>query len=190
MILWHPFIPYVTETIWQSTNQDLLMVASWPKSSNAKKNANNFNILQEVVTAIRNARSLNKIEPSQKLKAVIYGHNSLDLLNSQKENIKNLKTGLSEIEIFEKGDKIDKAITAVVSNIEIYLIGEIDEAKEKERLTKEAANLEKLILLQETKLNNQDFVGRAPESIVNAEKEKLANYKTELLKISNSLKSL
>ncbi len=190
LILWHPFIPYVTETIWQSTNQDLLMVASWPKSSNAKKNANNFNILQEVVTAIRNARSLNKIEPSQKLKAVIYGHNSLDLLNSQKENIKNLKTGLSEIEIFEKGDKIDKAITAVVSNIEIYLIGEIDEAKEKERLTKEAANLEKLILLQETKLNNQDFVGRAPESIVNAEKEKLANYKTELLKISNSLKSL
>jgi valyl-tRNA synthetase len=190
LILWHPFIPYVTETIWQSISDNLLMVASWPKARDLKNNINDFNILKDVVTAIRNARSLNKIEPSQKLKAVIYGHGSLDLLNNQKENIKNLKTGLSEIEIFEKGDKIDKAITAVVSNIEIYLIGEIDETKEKERLIKEAANLEKLILLQEAKLNNQDFVGRAPENIVNNEKEKLANYKMELLKISNSLTSL
>ncbi|MHB8903887.1 MAG: valine--tRNA ligase, partial [Patescibacteria group bacterium] len=163
LILWHPFIPFVTETIWQSINNDLLMVASWPKE-NVKKNKKDkiekeikeiadFNILKDVVTAIRNARSLNKIEPGQKLKAIIYGHDNLDLLNSQKENIQNLKTGLSEIEIIAKGDKIDKAITAVVSNIEIYLIGEIDETKEKERLTKEAANLEKLILLQESKLS-------------------------------------
>ena len=190
LILWHPFIPFVTETIWQSIDDNLLMVASWPKSKDLKNNNNDFNILKDVVIAIRNARSLNKIEPSQRLKAVIYGHNSLDLLNDQKENIKNLKTGLSEIEIFEKGDKIDKAITAVVSSIEIYLIGEIDEAKEKERLIKEAANLEKLILLQESKLSNQDFISRAPSNIVDAEKGKLNNYKMELLKISNSLKSL
>jgi len=190
LILWHPFIPYVTETIWQSFNADLLMVASWPKTSGLKNNSNDFNILKDIVTAIRNARSINKIEPGQKLKAVIYGHNSLDLLLSQKENIKNLKTGLAEIELVEKGEKIDKAIIVVVSEIEIYLIGEIDEVKERERLEKETTNLEKLINLQEQKLQNQEFVGRAPKQIVSAEKEKLANYRTELLKIKDSLKSL
>jgi len=192
LILWHPFIPYVTETIWQSFNADLLMVASWPKGAPVKNNEviTDFNILKDIVTAIRNARSINKIEPGQKLKAVIYGHDSLDLLLSQKENIKNLKTGLSEIEIIKEGKKIEKAIVVVVAKIEIYLIGEIDEAKEKERLEKEAANLEKLIGLQEQKLQNQDFVGRAPEQIVNAEKDKLANYITELIKIKDSLKSL
>lgn len=194
LILWHPFVPFVTETIWQSIDDNLLMVSSWPKDLSSKKSLKfenkEFDILKDIVVAIRNARSLNKIEPSQKLKAIIYGHDSLDLLLEQQENIKNLKTGLSEIEIVEKGDKIERAITAVVSNIEIYLIGELDTVKEKERLTKEVNNLTKLIGLQELKLQNQEFVGRAPESIVKAEKEKLLNYKTELIKIEDSLKSL
>lgn len=200
LILWHPYIPYATEAIWQSINPDLLMVASWPKADKKKadskikkeveKKVAGFNILQEVIIAVRNARSLNKIEPGQKLNAVIYGHDYADLLESQKENIKNLKTGLAEITISKKGEKIDKAITAVVSSIEIYLSGEIDEAKEKDRLLKEAANLEKLIGLQEQKLANREFVDRAPGHIVAAEKEKLANYKIELLKIKDSLKSL
>ena len=192
LILWHPYIPYVTETIWQSINQDLLMVAVWPKEINKEpgKEATEFNILQEVVIASRTARSLNKIEPSQKLKAFIYGHDFTDLLEGQTENIKNLKTGLSEITISRSGEKIDKAIIAVVSKIEIYLIGEINETKEKERLVKEKANLEKLIGLQTQKLENKEFVSRAPETIVKLEKEKLVNYKTELLKIEDSLKSL
>ena len=191
LIFWHPYIPYVTETIWQSFNDNLLMVTAWPKVTSEKyEEATKFNTLQEIIVAIRNARSVNKIEPGQKMKAVVYGHDSLDLLESQKENIKNLKTGLSEIEVFEKGEKIDKAIFTVVGKIEIYLIGEVNAEKEKERLEKEVANLEKLVNLQEQKLGNQEFVGRAPEKIVNNEKEKLANYKSELIKIKDSLKSL
>jgi len=192
LILWHPFIPYVTETIWQSFNDNLLMVAAWPKINKTedKNEISEFNILKDVVISIRNARSLNKIEPSQKLKAIIYGHDSLDLLISQKENIKSLKTGLEEITIIKEGEKVDKAVFVVVSKIEIYLIGGIDEKKEKERLIKEETNLIKLISLQEQKLQNQEFIGRAPENIVKAEKDKLNNYKIELHKISDSLKNL
>ncbi|MFA6995520.1 MAG: valine--tRNA ligase [Patescibacteria group bacterium] len=191
LILWHPFIPYVTETVWQSISSDLLMVTAWPKNtSEENKESGSFKVLIEVVTAIRNARSVNKIEPSQKLKAFIYGHKYLDLLVSQRENIKNLKTGLSEVTICESGEKVEQAITAVVGEIEIYLVGEIDVVKEKERLQKETANLEKIIGLQEKKLQNKEFIVRAPESIVNIEKEKLASYKKELFKVENSLKSL
>jgi len=77
-----------------------------------------------------------------------------------------------------------------VGEIAVYLIGAIDEAKEKERLIKEQANLEKLILMQTQKLNNSDFVSRAPEKIVAAEKEKLNNYQQELAKIANIIISL
>lgn len=191
LILWHPFIPFVTETIWQSINNDLLLVTAWPKRvSGEDKEPGFFNIFMEVITAIRNARSVNKIEPSQKLKAIIYGHKYWDLLVSQKENIKNLKTGLSEVEMSKNGEKIEQAIMVVVGEIEIYLVGEIDVIKERGRLQKEEINLEKLIGRQEQKLQNKEFIIRAPKKIVNAEKEKLVNYQGELLKIRNNLKSL
>jgi len=77
-----------------------------------------------------------------------------------------------------------------VGEIEIYLLGAIDETKEKERLIKESANLEKLISLQTQKLSNPEFVSRAPEKIVSAEKEKLTNYQQELTKIVNIINSL
>ncbi len=184
LILWHPLIPFVTETIWSSFNSSLLMVARWPVVSIKKQAANNdLELIREIVIAIRNARSENKVEPAKKLEAVIYGHRATVLINSQKEIISGLKTGLSRIEVKESGDKIVRAIMIPVGEIEIYLLGAVDENKEKERLLKEKANLEKLIVLQEQKLNNPEFVSRAPEKIVVAEKEKLANYQQELKKI-------
>lgn len=192
LILWHPFIPFVTETIWDSFNKTLLMVEKWPKDISVKTEEReissekvSFNLLQEIVIAIRNARSENKIDASRKLEAIIYGHKKTELVSAQKELIKNLKTGLASIEVKEDGPKIEGAIMVVTSELEIYLLGAIDEVKEKARLSKEIINLQKLINLQEQKLKNDDFVSRAPEKIVLAEKEKLNNYKQELNKISD-----
>lgn len=191
LILWHPFIPYVTEKIWDSFNSDILMVVKWPKAIKEMEDASaQMTLVQNIVVAIRNARSANKIEPAKKLEAVIYGHEETKLIDDQKEIIKNLKTGIASIEVSTSGEPIDKAIMVPVGNIEIYLLGAIDEVKEKERLVKEKANLEKLVLMQENKLNNSEFVSRAPENIVAAEKEKLNNYKQELAKIANIILSL
>ncbi|MFA6194937.1 MAG: valine--tRNA ligase [Patescibacteria group bacterium] len=197
LILWHPFIPFVTEKIWSSFNEDLLMVASWPKEAEVKSQGEasifileKFKKVQDIVIAIRNARSENKVEPAKKLGAVIYGHEDAAMLEEQKELIINLKTGLQSLKILESGQKIDKAITAVVGQTEIYLLGGVDAEKEKERLLKERVNLEKMIGLQETKLGNADFVGRAPENIVAAEKNKLIAYKAELEKIIKIIQDL
>ena len=167
------------------------MVASWPEKKNEKPlDESGMRLIQDIVVAIRNARSENKIEPAKKLEAIIYGHSATESIKNQIEIIKNLKTGLAGLELKENGEAIDKAIMIPVGEIEVYLIGAIDEAKEKERLIKEKNNLEKLILLQEQKMNNSEFVSRAPEKIVAAEKEKLSNYKQELSKIVGIINSL
>jgi valyl-tRNA synthetase len=191
LILWHPFIPYVTETIWSSFNSSILMVAKWPKALITQPiDDNKIELIQDIVVAIRNARSENKIEPAKKIDAIIYGHKASNFIISQKELIKNLKTGLAVLDIKEKGEKIDQAIMIPVGEIEIYLLGGVDPAKEKLRLTKEKINLEKLIVLQTQKLNNSEFVSRAPEMVVAAEKTKLNNYQLELVKIVNIINSL
>lgn len=197
LILWHPFIPFVTEEIWSSFAGGLLLVAKWPQAESGEKivaasaaAAKEFKKIQDLVVAIRNARSENKIEPARKIDAVVYGHDDQKIIQEQQEVIKALKTGLQSLEIKETGEKIAKAIAVVSGGIEIYLLGGIDEQKEKERLLKEKENLEKMIGLQETKLGNADFVGRAPANIVAAEKDKLAAYRIELEKIIKIIQTL
>jgi len=196
LILWHPFIPFVTEKIWSGFNEDLLMVAQWPKEVRIKKTVaepaieQNFQKIKDLIIAIRNARSANKIEPAKKLEAVIYGHDDFKLFKEQAGLIINLKTGLKSLEIKEAGAKIAKAIAAVGGGAEIYLLGGVDGEKEHQRLLKEKTNLEKMIGLQTAKLSNAEFVGRAPKPIVAAEKDKLGSYQTELERIIKIIQSL
>jgi valyl-tRNA synthetase len=187
LVMWHPFIPFVTEAIWQSFESGKqLIVGNWPISANWKfedgEEATSKTIT--VIEKVRNARSEHKIEPAKKVKAVIYAGAETEIFKAQATLIKSLKTGIEELEILPSGPKIEDAIMIAIGNIEIYLIGGKDEAKEAERLAKEKVRLEALIKAQESKLSNTDFVSRAPENIVKAEKEKLENYKIELGKIA------
>lgn len=194
LILWHSFTPFVTEVIWESLsegdNNNLLMVAKWPQSQNkiddSQEEISTVGQTINIIEKIRNARSENKIEPAKKIKAVIYAGKNCETLKAQATLIKSLKTGIEELTIEEKGEKIDGAILIPCGEMEIYLIGAIDEAKEKERVAKEKANLEKMISSLKAKLNNEEFVSKAPEAVVNSEKERLAKYETELEKIKSN----
>lgn len=192
LVLWHPYLPFVTETIWQSFNQTLLMTEKWPEVEVVKESnfEASFNVLKEVVIAIRNARSENRIEPAKKLGAVVYGGRWTELLREQAELIKGLRTGLESVEINQAGHKIEGAILIAVGEIEIYLTGAIDPQKEKERLLRESERLEKLVFAQSAKLENKDFVSRAPKQIVKTEQEKLENYKIELTKVKQVIENL
>jgi len=195
LILWHPFIPFVSEKIWSVFNNSLLIVAKWPevienKETGNNNNKNNFSTIQEVVVAIRNARSENKIEPAKKLSAVIYAYDVQDFLQKNASLIKNLKTGIESLEIKTEGEKIPEAILVISGKIEIYLLGALDKEKEMARLLKEKELLEKLIDIQIKKLANEEFVSRAPEKIVLVEKEKLTSYKNDVERIIQALKQL
>lgn len=169
------------------------MVANWPSVARGGNNqipSGSFSEIQNIIIAIRNARSENKIEPAKKLQAIIYGHQLTTEIKENEALIRGMKTGLESLEIKEEGEKLSGAIVVIVGEVEIYLLGGIDVDKEKTRLTKELAVLEKLISAQEVKLSNQEFVDRAPAQIVTAEKNKLEAYKLDLEKINQALNKL
>ncbi len=187
--LWHPFIPFVTEAIWKELgHKDLLMISRWPDENYYTKiqyenNVAGFNATTFIVKAIRDARAQNKVEPAKKIKAVIYAGKNKELIESQAELIKSLRTGINELEIKDEGPKIKDAIYITVGEIDIYLIGAVDEEKEKERIKKEIENLEKVIKSAKMKLGNKEFVAKAPEKVVNMEKNKLKKAENELKKL-------
>lgn len=189
--LWHPFMPFVTEVIWKELGKEkMLIIEEWPTKSPLIKGVEgigNFELIKNIITAIRNARAKNKVEPAKKIKAVIYAGMYKKLVESQEELIKNLKTGISELRTLKNGSKIKDAVYITVGDIEIYLLGAIDEEKEKERIKKEIENLEKIIKITENKLSNKEFVERAPEKVVSMEKERLASAESELKKLKEQI---
>ena len=190
LIMWHPFIPYVTEAIWQSFNEGLIMVEQWPASVSQLDNQSqelNFPIVQEAIIAIRNARSENKIEPARKVQAVVIGEKA-DLLMTQASLLMGLRTGVESIVKGEEAPEI-AAIKVVLDNTEIYVLGAIDAYKERSRLLKEKENLEKLIFSLDIRLKNQEFIKRAPANIIQAEQDKLNRYRNELENINIALQS-
>ncbi|MFA5247636.1 MAG: valine--tRNA ligase [Patescibacteria group bacterium] len=186
--LLHPFAPFVTEVIWKKFNASLLMVEKYPVAgSGAGAIKGGFNIIKNIVTTIRNARSENKVEPAKKVEAIIYAGENFELIKQNEIIIKSLKTGINDLKILKKGEKIPDAIYVAVGEIEIYLIGAIDTAKEKARLEKEIANLEKFVSALNGKLSNKEFAEKAPEKVVTIEKEKLTKAETELSKLKEQL---
>jgi valyl-tRNA synthetase len=183
LIMWHPFIPYVTETIWSGLDDGLLMAKQWPKENDSvidNEAIKKINKLQEIIVAIRNARSENKIEPGRKIKAII----KTDLDIEFGDLIKGLKTGIDDLEIIKSGEAPAGAIIITMKDLDIYLLGAVDETKEKARLLKEKENLEKVITNLKARLSNEEFTAKAPANIVAAENEKLNGYILELEKIN------
>ncbi len=190
--LWHPFMPFVTERIWaEMGKKSLLIEESWPDSRDFNKwygySTDEFEKIKNIIVAVRNARAENKVEPSRKIKAVIYAGEDYELIKAAGVLLQNLRTGIGELEVKRKGTKIERAIYIAEEGLEIYLVGAVDEEKEKKRLQKEKENLEKVIKGIEGKLSNNDFVTKAPAEIVSREKERLEKFKTELAQIEEKL---
>jgi valyl-tRNA synthetase len=196
--LWHPFIPFVTEKIWQELFSDkLLMIEKWPEvikydTVNSPTILKNFSLFQNLITTIRNIRAQYKIKPSQKIDLIIYAHEKTSLIQEQRELIQSLKTGIGQITIQNAGEKIKQAHYELVGDVELYvpLNDIIDLTKEVSRLNDEKKSTENFIRAITNKLDNKSFVDHAPEEIVNKEQEKLLSQKSKLKKINQYLEDL
>ena len=205
--LLHPFTPFVTEEIWghvrratqASTMSELiqnwtevLIVAPWPEARAAEgweagKMAN-FEQIQEVVRAIRNLRSEKNVKPGLKLAATLV--DNTDLLKKEAKTIAAL-AGLDEtkLDIYRKLDtKPEGQIALVAGQVEIYLplADFVDPAEEQARLAKDLTEAEQHIVRLE-KLLASDFANKAPASVIQKEREKLAGYKETAEKIKTQM---
>lgn len=192
--LWHPFCPFVTEEIWrQFKTEQLLMVQPWPefKSKADKKIQSDFAVIQEIISGIRNIRAESRIQPGQKINAIIISNKYEKLIKEQSAVIAGMAR-IENLKISAKGKKPAASLSLVLPQIEVYLpvAGMIDVKKEVFRLTDEAKRISDFVLHLQSKLTNEKFISKAPKEIVDSEKLKLKDNQDQLEKINQQLKSL
>ncbi|HOB82253.1 MAG TPA: valine--tRNA ligase [Peptococcaceae bacterium] len=199
MELLHPFMPFITEEIWQHLPHQgkTVMLAPWPQADAAEMDdaaEADMTVIMETIKALRNLRSEMNVAPGKKAEAILMAQNeaALTALQHGESYIMNLAGLLQATIQLSAPEKPDQAVTAVVSGVEVYLSlkGLVDIEKELARLEKEKGNLEKEIARLEGKLQNQNFLAKAPAEVVAKEKEKLVDYQNKWEAILERISSL
>jgi valyl-tRNA synthetase len=178
LILLHPFIPFVTEEIWHKLPgaDGSIMRAQFPADHPAAGGGgpdpeaeDRMGLLIEVISAIRNVRGEMGIAPGMALEAVIHATDagSRSTIETHREIIINLAR-LKSLPVSAAPERPKASATTVARGVTIYvrLEGIIDFAKEIERLEKELGKIDKELASVAKKLNNQDFLAKAPAEVV------------------------
>ncbi len=209
--LLHPFVPYITEALWQHLGQVVAdrsldaeapapparacVVAAWPKALQDLRNDDaeaDFAQVQRAIRAIRNIRSRMNIAPRQPLTAIVRaGEDELARLNSAADTVRHLAS-LERLETSATAERPRASAMEVVETMQVYvpLEGVIDLDQERERLGKQIAEKEKFIGGSQNKLANESFVSRAKPEVVEAERERLGRLQEELAVLQANLKDL
>lgn len=197
--LLHPFMPFITEEIWQHLPQtgESIMIAPWPiyKEELEDKEAEQaMGMIMEAIKAVRNIRAELGVAPSRRVECHIHaaGEKEQDLLQQVVPYFNKL-AGISQLTIGRFGDaKPPKAMSAVVTGAELYLplSGLIDINQEITRLQAELETLNKEVLRCEKKLANPGFVNKAPAEIVEKERQKLADWQQKRQRVEARLQEL
>ena len=191
--LLHPFMPYITEEIWQvlTDGESMIIVESYPVYD-AKydfADAVQFEKVIDAIRAIRNRRTEMQVPPSKKARVCIETTEP-ELYRSTAVFFEKLASA-SAVEVGEKFDMPDAA-TAVTDSVRIFIPMDelIDKDKELARLKKEQEKVQKDLDFLSKKLSNQGFLAKAPEKLVEAEKAKLAKAQEKMDKIVQSMAAL
>ena len=180
--LLHPFVPFITEKIYQSIPEHgkTIMLADFPRYSvkfNYSTCVKDIDLVKEIIKAIRNVKVTVGAAPSKKVKLYVKTENAKPIKNCS-IYIEKL-SGVSEVCFIEdKNQLTEKFVSQVVSGVELYIpMGElVDVDKEIERISKELEVMEREIARASGKLSNNGFLEKAPKSLVDSERAKLDKY--------------
>ena len=196
MQLLHPFMPFITETIWQALPHEgpSVMVSAWPEYKDelhfAAEEAQ-MESLMDAVRAIRNRRAEMNVPPSKKAKVLILTEKK-DTFSAGAGFFPKLAYA-SEIELIDAVPAdAAKMASVVTGDAQLYMpMGDlIDFEAERVRLGKEKSKVEADIDFVMKKLNNPKFVDKAPEKVVAAEREKADKLREHLAKLEESIAAL
>ena len=186
MELLHPFMPFVTEHIWQHLPHEgeSIMVAPWPSTLSMEgfgSAAAHMNVMMDGIKGIRNMRAEMNVPMGKRSEVILVPATEelKGILETHGDYFHTLGWAEKVTVLSPDAPKPENATVTVVNGLEVYLLLKdlIDADKEKERIAKEQATVLKEIARLEGKLNNQGFLAKAPEAVVAKEKEKLEEYK-------------
>lgn len=188
--LLHPYMPYVTEEIYENLKHEdgMLINALIPQPLyKYEKEKENVEKIRELIKSIRNVRSEMNIVNSKKIDLVANFED--ELLRKDFENCQNFICKLALVGKMTIAENIDESLKGYYTlhldkiNVFLDLSSCIDKKEEIAKLQKEKENLMKEVKRSEGMLNNENFISKAPEKLVNAERKKLEKYSQMLKKV-------
>ena len=194
--LLHPFMPFITEEIWQSIPHegDALIAAKWPvyrEDLAFRTEEAHMESVMNAIRAIRNRRADMNVPPSKK--AALFVLTSKPQVFAEGEGfIQRLAYADSVTLLEQEPENLDGMVTCATADAKLYIpMGQlVDVAKELERIGKELDRARKNLQSLEGKLSNEKFVSRAPEAVVNAEREKAQKARDLIASLEQSEEAL
>ena len=196
--LLHPFMPFITEEIWQTLPHDgeSIMISKWPEYSDAlnfKTEEENIEVLMQAIRGIRNRRAEMNVPPSRKAQLIVIpdSDKAKGIFEAGRPFFIKLASA-SEIIITDSVEDTSKMVSVVSDSAKLFIpMNElIDTEAEIKRLTKEREKCEKDFNIINGKLSNAGFVAKAPVNVVEAEREKLAKVTALIANIDDSIAKL
>jgi valyl-tRNA synthetase len=205
--LFHPFVPYITETLWEELNtraprrgldqeievEKLLISGAWPETDSQfihPDRETEFELVQDFVRAVRDVRARFNIGLSKPISATVKATGeTLDRLNIYRRLISHL-VNIESLEIGPDVVRPQLSTTSVVGDTELYLEGLLDPEKEREKLGKQREKLANGVAQTQKKLANERFIENAPAAVVEKEKARLEELTLELELVERSLSDL
>ena len=194
--LLHPFMPFITEEIWQSLPHEgeALIVAQWPEYKEElafKAEEDQMESVMEAIRAIRNRRAEMNVPPSKK--AALFVLTSKPQIFTEGEGFLQRLAYADAVTMLDaEPENLDGMVTITTADAKLYIpMGQlVDVAKELDRIGKELEKNKKLLASLEAKLSNEKFVGRAPEAVVNAEREKAVKTRDLIAQLEQSFAAM
>ncbi len=195
LALLHPFMPFVTEEIWQSLPHqgEALIVAPWPEYEEGRafpQAEAEMKKVMELITAVRTRRSEMNVPPSKKAHLAIEAADTA-AFEAEKEAIARLAY-CSGVEVAQSVPQAEGSVTVVTAACRAYLPMDdlVDKKAETARLTKELEGAKKQLATAEAKLQNEKFISKAPQKVIDGVKDNAEKLREKVRGIEEALAAL